>query len=97
MMSSSDYDNAYQEALKKAVEEAKKKAEILAGAAGKRLGDPASITEGYQDTSARYRDANMYMEKAAMAEEAEMDMGMGVMPGELEIRASVTVTYVLAD
>ena len=91
---SSKYDEAYGEALGEAVAEARTKAEALAAASGKKLGSVMKIVEGYQDTSARYRNSNIYMESPE-AEEAVMDMA--VMPGELSVNAPVTVTFLLED
>ena len=72
------------------MEAARKKAEVLAAAAGKTLGDPVVITEGYQNTSARYaKSANIALD--AVAESAAM--GPALMPGETEITANVTVSY----
>ncbi len=94
-MTSSKYDEAYEQALQAAVENARKKAEVIAEAAGCKLGKPVLIEEGYQDTSARYRDANVYMEKPAAEEAAMADMS--VMPGELSIDAPVSVTFLIED
>lgn len=88
--SSSDYDSAYREALKAAVQTAKDKAETLAEAADLSLGDVVSITEGYQDVSARTQDQSIYM---SSMKEAASDMS--VMPGNLDVTATVTVTYEL--
>ncbi|MBQ7534931.1 MAG: SIMPL domain-containing protein [Stomatobaculum sp.] len=86
----SGYDEAYKEALTKAVKTSHEKAEVLASAAGKKLGDPVTITEGYQNTSARYaKNANVTFDAA---EEAAA-MGPALMPGETDITANVTVTY----
>ena len=85
----SGYDEAYAEALGQAVAAARTKAEVLAQAAGKALGDAVTITEGWQDTSARYAansPTSMYLE-ADSASEAVLQ------PGETEIRANVTVTF----
>jgi len=93
-MTSSEYDAAYEQALADAVNAARRKAEILANAAGMHLGNVASMTEGYQNTSARYRSANYFVE-SPMEEAASADMK--VMPGELSVEAPVTVTYVLTE
>ena len=84
----SGYDEAYQKALAEAVENARVKAEVLAKAAGMTLGEAVSVTEGWQDSSARYeRSANyQYSAKDTIA-------APSFMPGESEIRANVTVTY----
>jgi len=88
----SGYDEAYRQALTQAVTASREKAETLAAAAGKALGDVAAITEGWQDTSARYgKGANT---TASFAMEAAMDSaGPSLQPGETEITANVTVTY----
>ena len=49
----SEYSEAYAEALGNATKAAKIKAEAIAVAAGKDLGDIVKIEEGYQDTSLR--------------------------------------------
>ncbi len=88
----SGYDEAYSQALTQAVEASRAKAETLAAAAGKKLGEAVTITEGWQDTSARYgKGANM-----SFTTEAAMDTaaaGPALQPGESEITANVTVTY----
>ena len=89
--SCSTYDSAYEKALTQAVEAAKKKAGVLAAAAGKTLGDVQSLTEGYQDTSARYSKTTAMAEAAAM----DSDASYNVMPGESEITATVTVSWYL--
>ena len=73
-----------------AVAASKAKAEALAEAAGKKLGEPVTITEGWQDTSARYgRNADV----AYAAKESAVVAGPVLQPGETEIMANVTVTY----
>ena len=88
----SSYDEAYRQALAQAVADSRLKAEALAQAAGKTLGEPVTITEGWQDTSARYgRNAEVPL---AMSEAAAQDSaGPSLQPGETEITANVTVTY----
>ena len=68
-------------------------AEALAEASGRELGRVMALQEGYQDTSVQHRSVNA----AAFKEEAAMDSAaeMAVMPGELSVDASVTVTYEL--
>lgn len=87
----SGYDEAYRQALAQAVEAARDKADALARAAGRTLGEPITLLEGWQDTSARYRvTAGMAFSTA----EAAMDAGgPDFQPGETEIQANVTVTY----
>ena len=87
----SNYDEAYRQALAQAVADSREKAEALAAAAGKTLDEVLVITEGWQDTSARYgRTVNT----SAAFKEAAMDAGApSIQPGETEITANVTVTY----
>ena len=88
----SGYDEAYRQALAQAVAASKDKAEAMAEASGRKLGEAITITEGWQDSSARYgRTANMPL---AMSEAAAGDaVGPSLQPGETEIVASVTVSY----
>ncbi len=85
----SGYDEAYDEALAGAVEDARAKAETLAEASGKTLGEVHSLTEGYQNTYAKYSSSNIAVEEAT-ADSADMRV---MMPGESEIAAQVTVTF----
>ena len=87
----STYDEAYDQALHQAIANSRDKAASMASAAGTNLGGIISITEGYQDTSARYQYSGY-----AIAEDAAMGsaaMSMKTMPGELTITATVTATY----
>lgn len=86
----STYDDAYNDALAQAVQAAREKAEALAAAAGKTVGEAVTVTEGWQDTSARYtRQAS----NVAYDEAMEAAGKLAFMPGESEITASVTVVY----
>ena len=86
----SGYDEAYSQALTQAVEASRAKAETLAAAAGKKLGEAVTITEGWQDSSARYeKGMNSFTMEAAAMDTA----GPAFQPGETEITANVTVTY----
>ena len=88
----SNYDEAYNEALAKALETAKTKAEGIAAATGAGLGKVVNVVEGYQDTSARYVSS-----MNAMAEEsADGGFAAKTMPGQVGITAQVTVTYAIA-
>lgn len=92
--SCTEYDKYYGEALKQAVASSKEKAELLAEAAGRTLGPVTNIVEGYQDmTYAVNAKAMSAMDGAgAMGESAA---SASLLPGEAEITANVTVTYVL--
>ncbi len=88
----SGYDEAYQQALAQAVEASREKAETMAQAAGKTLAEPITITEGWQDTSARY-GRNAEMPLAMQDSAAEAVRSPSLQPGDAEITANVTVTY----
>ncbi|MBP3737260.1 MAG: SIMPL domain-containing protein [Lachnospiraceae bacterium] len=89
----SGYNEAYAEALGNATKAAQIKAEAIAAASGKTLGEILSVQEGYQDVSLRnsYQNIN-YALAAPAAEEAMKDSAM-ILPGEVNVRAQVTVTY----
>lgn len=88
--SASSYDEAYAQALAEAVTSAKPKADAIAKAAGASLGEVVSVTEGYQDTSYRYK-AMASTDEAAGSNAAEMEIA----PGEVTITAQVTVVYAI--
>lgn len=89
----SSYDEAYQQAMEAALETAHAKAEGIAKASGVNLGPVVQVTEGYQDTSARYANG---FDEYAMAEDAASAGGAAkTMPGEIAITAEVTVTYAI--
>lgn len=87
----SGYEEAYHEALTEAVKNARLKAEVLALAAGKTLGDAVVIAEGWQDSSARYERSAGSLAYTADA----VANGPSFMPGESVITANVTVTYAM--
>ncbi len=87
---SSQYDQAYEEALAAAVELARQKAEVLAEAGGRDLGEVIRIEEHTDGQQGRYV-SNGVSRQTAVMEAAAADMA--VMPGEMEIEASVTVVY----
>lgn len=90
----SNYDESYQEALRKAVDTAHQKAQVLAEASGRNVGIALNITEVSGYSEARYDDtarSNMMMsvkeDMKAMADTA------GIMPGEIQVEASIIVEY----
>ena len=89
----STYDEAYQQALEAALGTARNKAEGIANASGVNLGSIVRVSEGYQDTSARYiSNLDVY------ASEDAVDSGAATaktMPGQTTITAEVTVTYAI--
>ena len=89
----SNYDELYTEALAAGVAAARTHAEALAAAAGKTLAEVVSISEGTQSNSSTYRSVNLFVEEAAM--DAGAAKAIDVQPGQQEISAPVTVTYLL--
>ena len=87
---SSTYDESYQEALKLAVAQAQEKAQALADASGCTLGQAVHITEYSNNQTARYVAGNV------MAEESDAAAAPAVvMPGEIEVEASISVDYAI--
>lgn len=100
----STYDERYQEALVSALQVAQAKAQVLAQAAGTQLGAVANVCENYDSQEYRYSSVQAKSEAATMAvtEDAAVDAGAGnssdmLNPGEIEIKASISVTYELAS
>ena len=92
---SSQYDQAYNQALAKAIELSKGKGEALAAASGMKLGLVIKIQEQSDSQYGRYINADLAtsrnMVMAAKTESAAMD----VMPGEMQVTASITVEFEL--
>ena len=82
-MSSSNAEELYRQALAKAVTEARERAQVLAKAAGRSLGEITSIVEGSAATPLPY------------AERAALDSSTPIVPGEQETTATVSVTFSL--
>lgn len=96
----SEYDQSYQEALTKAVNMAYEKAQVLAAASGASVGSVVYIQETSGYSQARYTDyasANMLNAVKEMRSESALADTAGVMPGEIEVAASVVVEYQLVD
>ena len=89
---SSEYDSAYQEALSLAVAAARTKAEALAQAEGCTVGEILSIQETSGYTEARYNDSALA--RATLANTASEE-SLSIMPGELDIEASVIVEFAM--
>ena len=83
---SSKYDENYREALKKAVEAAKVKAEAIAAASGVTLDGIAHIEEMNSYPNIRYSTA-------AKEDAAAGAKSVVVEPGQIGVEAQVTVTY----
>lgn len=100
----STYDERYQEALVSALQVAQAKAQVLAQAADAQLGAVANVCENYDSQEYRYSSVQAKSEAATMAvtEDAAADAGASnssdmLNPGEIEIKASISVTYELAS
>lgn len=97
----SKYDESYQQALTKAVEAAYQKAQVLAEAAGCNVGSVISIQETSGYSEARYTDyalTNKYRSSASVKDEmmaVDFADTTGVMPGEIQVEASIVVKYQL--
>ncbi|GFI02792.1 26 kDa periplasmic immunogenic protein [Bacteroidaceae bacterium] len=93
----SKYDESYQAALTSAVETARQKAEVLAKAAGCNVGGVINIQETSGYSEARYSDnalTNMYRSTAKEELSVTADSA-GIMPGEIQVEASIVVEYQL--
>ncbi len=93
---SSQYDTAYSDALAKAVNAAKAKAEVLAEAGGKTLGKVLSIQEYQDGQDGRYKDGTVNMTRDAAATESSL-ADMSVMPGEMDVTANISIEFELVD
>lgn len=82
-MSSSNAEELYRHALAKAVAEARERAQVLAKAAGRSVGEITAIVEGSAATPLPY------------AERAALDASTPIVPGEQETTATVSVTFAL--
>lgn len=82
-MSSSNAEELYRQALAKAVEEARARAEILARSADRSLGAITSISESGAEPPVPY------------AERAALDAATPIVPGERDTTATISVTFAL--
>lgn len=90
----SAYDEGYQEALKKAMESAKVKAEAMGDAGDFQVLEVLEAEEHGENQAARYVSKNISAAPGAAAgAAAAADSAMSVEAGELEIEANVTVTF----
>ncbi len=90
---SSTYDEQYQEALKGAVEMARRKAEVLAAADGKTVKEVASMEEYGYNPTARYSTG--YAGSGSMMKAESSAADVAVMPGEISIEAQINVTFTM--
>lgn len=95
----SGYDKSYQEALTKAMAAAYAKAQVLAQAAGAKVGNVVSIQETGGYTQARISDyarTGMMNSYSAVKEEAKLMDAASMMPGEIQVEAGIVVEYELS-
>lgn len=92
---SSGFDEAYDEAVGKALELAQKKASAMAEKAGTSIKGIVSITEHTPDNNARYSASGSYMEYGAAdgAVAEAKALNVTILPGTVEAEASVNVVY----
>lgn len=89
----SKYAETYREALAEAINAAREKAEVMAKAADCELGRVISINEGYEnDFNSFSKFANSVSFDSATNDE---DVSEEVMAGEVEVSASVDVSFIL--
>lgn len=85
---SSSYDESYNEALQIAIEAARSKAEAIAAAGNSKVGNMVHVEEhGYNEVPRTISYQNAALSATDSAK------GMGVMPGQVDIKAQVTVEF----
>jgi len=89
---SSQYDSCYQEALAKAIEASRQKAQAIAEAGGCTLGTIVHVEEYADSQQARYEG---YSKRAAITDAAAAmeSMDAAVEPGQVSIEARVSVDF----
>ena len=90
-----DDSEARMQALALAVEDAQKKAEAVAAAAGVSLKEIEEIVEGSQNDS--YYNSTSGASRYAIAETVAADAGTTVRAAQVNVTASVQITYALED
>lgn len=96
---SSKYDEAYQEALALAVNQAKAKAEAMAHAEGYQVTEVVSMEEYSDLQQGRYVNSGLMRNTVSSSKEAAPGaavMDMAVMAGEMEVSADIQVVYKIA-
>ncbi len=90
-----DKDSVYDKALADATKKASKKAKVMADAAGLAVGDIVSIVESGAEGQPYYGGMGAYvdMANAAPKEAAAANLGDSIQVGQINVYASVTVTY----
>lgn len=82
-----DSQAAYHDALREAIAKARAEAEVVASALGQRLGEPLTVsTGGHHVPMPQYRMESMVMDVARVA-------APPVEPGEIDVQATVSITW----
>lgn len=88
----SNFDELYAEALKNAITSARKKADLMAEAGGKKVVAMTQVQElSSGDQAVAYTSNNM--KQMAVMEADSADAGTSLMPGQVEVEAEVSVTF----
>ena len=88
----SNFDELYAEALKNAITSARKKADLMAEAGGKKVVAMTQVQElSSSDQAVAYTSNNM--KQMAVMEADSTDTGTSLMPGQVEVDAEVSVTF----
>lgn len=88
----SNFDELYAEALKNAITSARKKADLMAEAGGKKVVAMTQVQElSSGDQAVAYTSNNM--KQMAVMEADSADTGTSLMPGQVEVEAEVSVTF----
>lgn len=94
---SSTYDEAYAKALDKAISLAGQKAESIASSMGSEISGFVSVDESLPNDRARYSSTSGYADygvnEAAALAGGVSTSSMKVLPSEIDVSATVTVTY----
>jgi len=87
-----DREAAYREALKKAIDQAKGRAEIIAQQAGVKLKDTVAIYEGSAPPEL-YQYQRDYVEEERLIKADDAAWTVPISEGEIEVSATVTLVY----
>lgn len=88
----SNFDELYAEALKNAITSARKKADLMAEAGGKKVVAMTQVQElSSGDQAVAYTSNNM--KQMVVMEADSADAGTSLMPGQVEVEAEVSVTF----
>lgn len=95
--SSSEYDKAYDEALAKAVERARSKADALATAGGREVAQLVSVEESNDYQWGKYYPVSNTTSYEIAEDSASGATKMEVSPGEMEVSAQIKAVFAMAQ